>query len=279
MKFKIRCSAISQIMAGSIGLTDNQKVTLADYESREKGSHPKGLKLTDKMNEDLVLLRHKRDNPELPQGAKTFCKSWLKQMTWKRFPQIKSRYIDKGNITEESGFTMICVQLGLGMIYKNQERKYNDWATGECDIYLKEESMTYDNKSSWDLSTFPMYDTENPKPEYEYQGQGYMWLWSCKKHAVVYTLIDCPEEILIRQFPYNGTPNERQEIAINLIYTQKYWDEMKDKYFAEADDIEFVEIPEENRVKPFYFERDEKFINDLKVRVEMCQKYIDSLTK
>lgn len=277
MKFKIRCSAISQIMAGSIGLTDNQKVTLADYESREKGTHPKGLKLTDKMNEDLVMLRHKRDNPELPQGAKSYVKKWIKETKYKRWKQIKSKYIEKGNIGEQEGFTVICVNLGLGYGESCTVRKSNDYMTGICDIDFEELDTIVDNKASWDLDTFPMFEDEIPNKDYEEQIQGYMELYGRSKGIVAYTLIDCPEPILLRQFPYNGTPNERQQVAINLIYTQKYWDEMKAKYFSEADDIEFVEIPEENRVKPFYFERDEKFIDKVKERVAMCQKYVDEL--
>src|SRR5690606_2254082 len=112
-QFKIRCSAINRIMAGQVGLTESQVTELADYISRETGTHPKGLRLTDNMRATMATLIHKRDNPELPEGAKTYCKQWVKETLYKRREQVKSKYISKGNDTEEEGFTMMAVNLKL----------------------------------------------------------------------------------------------------------------------------------------------------------------------
>lgn len=277
MKFKIRASAIGQIMSGSIGLTSNQKETLEERESREKGTHPKGLKLTPNMVAELIELRHKGDNPELPEGCKTYIKKWIKETRYKRWEQIKSKYIDKGNAVESEGITAICVQLGLGMGRECTEPKHNDFMTGLCDFEVDAIDTIVDNKASWSLQQFPMFDTEIPNKDYEMQIKGYMELYNRSKGIVCYTLNDCPEDILIRQFPYNGTPNERQAVAINLIYTQKYWDYVKDRFFKDADDIEFVEIPESGRVKAFHFKRDNDFIDRVRERVELCQKYVDKI--
>lgn len=277
LKFRIRASAIAQIMSGEMGLTENQTATLADLERREKGTHPKGLKLTAKMVDELVTLRHKQANPELPQGCKTYLKKWVKETLYKRWEQIKSKYIEKGNLAESEGVTLICVQLGLGMGRECTERKHNDFMTGLCDFEIDAIDTIVDNKASWSLQQFPMFETEIPNKDYEMQIKGYMYLYVRENGIVAYTLNDCPEEILTRQFPYNGTPNERQAVALNLIYTRKYWDEMKAKYFSDADEVEFVEIPESDRVKAFHFKRDPEFIEKVRERVRLCQIYVDGL--
>lgn len=279
MKFKIRASAIHRIMGGSIGLTDAQKELLNDYIIRSKGEHPKGLKLTDNMSKAMADLIHKRDHPELPDGAKTYCKEWLKETFYKRRKDVKNKYIEKGHTTEEQGFTTMCVQLGLGMIYKNEEYKENEYITGTCDIDHAELDTVFDNKSSWDLSTFPMFETENPKPEYEAQLQGYMHLYGRKNGSVVYTLNDIDLDQLATFLKPWHSDDEKQQTALNLIFTLETWNEAKEKFFPDADDIEFIEIPEEKRVKRFDFKYDEEFIKEVEKRVIMCREYIEALIK
>lgn len=275
--FKIRCSALSKIMSGTIGLTDTQKATLTDLESRENGTHPKGLKLTARMEVELAELQHKILNPELPQGAKTYCKQWLKEYLYKRREQLKNKYVTKGHSTEEDGFTAMCVQLGLGMVYKNEEFKSNGWLIGTCDLDHEAKDTVYDNKSSWTLDQFPMFESECPNNDYLDQLQGYMELWNRGNGSVVYTLNNLPEEMLQQQFKPWLSDDEKQDIAINFIYTRDYWDSMKSKYFPSAKDIDFVEIPEEKRVKEFKVKRDDEFIKEAKLRVDLCQKYIETL--
>lgn len=277
IKFKIRCSALSKITSGTIGLTDTQKATLADLESRENGTHPKGLKLTARMDVELAELQHKRLNPELPQGAKTYCKQWLKEYLYNRREQLKNKYVAKGYSTEEDGFTSMCVQLGLGMVYKNEEFKDNGWLIGTCDLDHDPKDTVYDNKSSWTLDQFPMFETECPNNDYLDQVQGYMELWDRGFGSVVYTLNNLPEELLQHQFKPWLSDDEKQDVALNFIYTREYWDAMKSKYFSSAEDIDFVEIPEEKRVKEFKVKRNPLFIQEAKKRVEMCQKYIETL--
>jgi len=86
-QFKIRASAAHEIMAGTIGLTENQEKILSEYTDRENGI---GKPLTDKMKSELLDLKNKKNNPELPQGAKTYCKKWLKNRLFGRREDINS---------------------------------------------------------------------------------------------------------------------------------------------------------------------------------------------
>ena len=74
-QFKISCHSIKDIMAGEIGLTDVQLARLNELMERRLGN---GKPLTDNMNNELDKLIYKRDNPQLPQGAITYCQDWLK---------------------------------------------------------------------------------------------------------------------------------------------------------------------------------------------------------
>lgn len=273
-QFKIRCSAIGQIMAGSIGLTTNQQAEFDDFVKREKGE---GRPLTDKMVEKLADYRHKIANPELPDGAKTYCKKWLKEHLYKRRYDIKSKYIAKGHETEEAGFTMMAVHCRLGMVYKNEVFKENDWITGTCDIDHEALDTVFDNKSSWSLDTFPMFESEIPDKGYEMQVQGYMSLYGRHHGAVVYTLTDTPISILRNELRWITDDNERQRAAMNHVYSLKAWEETKKELFPLADDKTFVEIPEAKRVKRFDFDYDAAFIGDVQERVELCRKYINTL--
>lgn len=274
-QFKIRCSAINRIMAGEIGLTAAQQERLNDYQQREAGTHPKGLKLTQKMEVDMAELQYKQLNPELPEGAKSYCKEWLLEQTTGRRKKIKSKYIDKGNSVEEDGFTLMCVQMGLGMVYKNEQYKENDFMMGTCDLNMP--ITVYDNKSSWDVFTFPMFEDKCPDQKYIDQLQGYGCLYGKEKLCVAYTLIDCPIDILGYEMKPWMSDDEKQEEALNLIYTRKAWDAAKSRYFPSAKEVDFIEILEKDRVKPFYFDYDPAFISDVQERVKLCRKFIQNL--
>ena len=276
-QFKIRCSAINRIMAGEIGLTPTQQERLNDYQQREAGTHPKGLKLTAKMEVDMAELQYKQLNPELPEGARSYCKQWVKETLYKRREQVKSKYISKGNDTEEEGFTMMAVNLKLGFVQKNEDFKENDFMMGTCDLDHEASNTVFDNKSSWSLDQFPMFETEIPSKDYEAQIQGYMHLWKRKHGAVVYTLNDIDLDQLGRLLTPWMTDDEKQDTALNLIYTRDTWKVAKSRYFPSAKEVNFTEIPEKDRVKPFYFDYDPAFITDVQDRVRLCRKFIQNL--
>lgn len=68
--FKIRCSALYDICAGEIGLTEKQETRLQELHQRFIGN---GKPLTPNMEAEYNSFLVKKNNPELPQGAKTYC--------------------------------------------------------------------------------------------------------------------------------------------------------------------------------------------------------------
>lgn len=275
--FCVRCSAIGRIIGGNIGLTDNQAEKLNDLISRENGTHPKGLKLTNNMFGELAELRHKLENPTPTDGMVTYVHEWLNEYFHHRRKRVKSKYIDKGNATEEDGFTLMCLQLNLGMVYKNEERRRNDFIHGECDLDHEQSNTVFDNKSSYILDTFPMWDNELPNKGYEHQIRGYMWLWNRENGAVTYTLNDLPIDLLARELRYIDDDTERAKEAKEFIFTRKSWEKAKAELFASAEDVDFVEIPDHDRIRTFRFTREIGWELEVQKRVKMCRKLIKEI--
>lgn len=276
--FKIRASKSFDICAGSIGLTDKQQIAYDTLLARK--NDPTAKSLTANMIADLAILKDKKDNPELPQGAKTYCEEWLKEFNWKRGKDIKSKYLDKGNVQEENGFTIMAVERGLGMVYKNTQYHSNDYCHGTDDIFCK--NIVYDNKCSWDLSTFPMYKKELPDEKYEWQLNVYMDLRSTPKlditeGYVCYTLVDADILSIEKEIRWLNTPNEIYEKINKMVYTAEYFNACIDQFCPLATLDHFVEIPQSLRIKAFKITKDPIKIAILKQRVAMCREYIKTL--
>jgi hypothetical protein len=226
---------------------------------------------------ELKSLSEKKNNPELPDGAKTYCKKWLKEYLYKRRADIKAKAVTKGNTQEESGFTLMAVQLNLGMVYKNTQYHSNENMQGTDDLFVGGE--VYDNKCSYSLDTFPMFETELPDPRYEWQVNVYEELRSVGSGYVVYTLVDADMESVERELRWLHDDNEKYRKAMNMLYTKEAFEAARIAYFPDSTYTYFVEIPAEKRVKKFPVKRDQNKINTLNERVPMCRAYILTLLK
>lgn len=270
--FRIRGSATIEICAGEMGLTEKQQIEHSELKARFDGE---GKPLTAIQEAKYKDLNFKLNNPELPEGAKTHCKKWLKTFLYKRREELKNKYVGKGNACEEDGFTLMAVQLNLGMVYKNTERRRNEFAEGECD--LDHEGVLYDNKCSWSLDTFPMFEKEIPDIKYWWQLQNYDALWPSSKLVLCYTLISATYEMVESAIKWIDDPNDKYKTAERMVYTKKEFDLLKDHFFPTSDLNTFVEIPEEKRLKKFEFLPDQKAQNMIEKRSMMCREYIYSL--
>jgi hypothetical protein len=261
-EFKIACHALSEIMAGEVGLTEKQEQTLNEYLQRKSGV---GKPLTPNMEAELEKLLEKRDHPELPAGAKTYCKKWLKRKLFNRSEDWKNIVVDKGLACENDSIRLVSEICGEEY-EKNEDFLSNDYCHGEPDI-LKTK-IVRDIKSSWDLFTFPMFDDEIPKKDYWWQLQGYMWLTGLEKAALDYTLIDTPMPLVL--------------LDLKKLYYQsggvaEEWS--PEKYEALYPNYRFDDVPKEMRVKSFYFDFEPWVVPQITARVQMCREYIQTLIK
>ena len=259
-EFKISCHSIGDIMAGEVGLTEIQETKLQELETRKNGV---GKPLTPNMESDLIKLQDKRDNPELPQGAKSYCKTWLKKKLFNRKEDWKAIVVEKGLQCEPMGIKLVSDVTGIPMV-KNEDWFDNEFIQGTPDILTVD--MVRDVKASWDLFTFPMFDDELPKKEYWWQLQGYMILLGLNKASLDYVLIDTPMPLVLldlKKLYYQSGGNAE--------------DWTPEKYEFLYPNYRFDDIPPEMRLKSFTFEKADWVEEQINARVLMCRKYLSKL--
>lgn len=222
----------------------------------------------------LSIMADSKVKGQLSVGAQTYCKKWLKEFLFNRREELKNKYVKKGNSTEEDGFTLMATELKLGMVYKNTERKENEWMTGECD--LKTEGNVFDNKASWSLDTFPMFETEIDK-KYWCQLQVYGCLWDVENLNLCYTLNDLDDNSVYELIKWEEDADKRYEIVNRLVYTKESFYRLKSSYFPQSKLNSFVDIPDEKRIIRYQFKRDDEYIEKIKSRVEECRIFIEDI--
>lgn len=257
-EFKIRCSAIGQIVSGNMGLTDIQEAKLFDLENKTKA-------LTLNQAAELEKLRNKKLFPELPATAKSYCQAWIKEQLYDRRKDIVSKYLEKGNEVENESIAFIGRQLGVsefeletGQFAKNEQFFEDAFIQGTPDVITKD--YIIDTKSSWDAFTFPLFEEELPNSDYYWQAQGYMKLVGIPDYKLAYTLMNTPDSLIeaeARRYCYkNG-------IDMEDVDYQEFYDHMT-----------YDHIPPELKIKIFDIKFNELDILLIVERVVACREYI-----
>jgi len=255
-EFKISSHSCSKIMAGDVGLTTAQEQTLKEYSERTKP-------LTDNMIIERAKLISKRDNPQLPQGAKTYCENWFITQKYGRKKEWYNRYVEKGLAVEHLGIQMLSDMQGIELV-KNEEFFQNEFIQGSPDVIHN--GIVFDIKSAWDIFTFPFFEKELPNPDYYYQLQCYMALTGCENASIVYCLIDTPKPII---------QQELKKLYFQSGGTVEQW--TPDTYKELEVNYRFDDIPESERIKEYPVEKNVAVIAKIGERVKMCRAYIETL--
>lgn len=261
----------------------------------------KKIGLTESQQEDLDGLIQKRDNPELTQGVKNYLVKLHRELKWNRRKRLETKYIKKGLQLEEDAITMYSIFKEQTFI-NNTERINNEWITGEYDIYhgrnINKIKKGADTKVSWDFSTFP-YPNEKLNTVYEWQNHGYMFLSGAEEWTTVYCLMNSPKWALETakyregfEWSDNVIPNWKLlEILNNNIYDEETffkmaaeWECMPDPESEHPDNMKavdifnnFVPLSLEQRIIEKTTYRNEKAIEEIKLRVEMGREFLLTL--
>lgn len=206
-QFKIRCSAIGQIMT--------EPKTKAD-----------------------------KDAGKLSKTCLTYVYEWIKSQPefYGKSENFSSKYTVKGNLCEEESIKFAAKYFGWGDVKKNEiEFANHPFLTGTPDIILPE--SVEDIKNSWSQKTFPLFEKEIPIDGYGWQLQGYMEGIDKPKAGLVYTLMDAPEKMIDREARSRAYELGLDEVDVDLwdevqqsmSYSQ-YPDELRIKrYFLDRD--------------------------------------------
>lgn len=195
-------------------------------------------------------------------AGKTYCKTWLKSKLFNRYPEIKSKYLDKGNIMEDDSLDQVAKRLDLGILIKNEKYYLNKWIEGTPDAVLT--NCVIDVKNSWSWETFPLIESEIPDIEYYWQLQCYMSLTKKKSAKLIYTLLDTPLNLIKSEAYFYSKKNGYGEL------TQEMFDKFKKK-------MTYGDIPEHFKYKSFGIDRNDADIALIKERVIECREYIANL--
>lgn len=128
---------------------------------------------------------------KITDGLKTYLTKVYVEQRYSRRKEIKSKYLEKGNIREEMSITLLSI-LHKQMYWNNKKRLTNQFITGEWDVDIKKGDKiikTVDTKTSWDVETFHQAQNKESK-NYKWQGTGYMWLTGALEHDVAYCLVN-----------------------------------------------------------------------------------------
>jgi len=185
---------------------------------------------------------------ELSATTKTWLKELVKEEVFGYKPQLNTPAINKGIDYENLSIDLLN-EATFKSFVKNEERKNNDFLTGEADIVTEDEII--DVKSSWSLETFPAFEEDAKasvkKAGYEWQLRGYMMLWNKPKASIKYCMISTPDALL------------------------KDWDNQS---IHKVDHIEPTK-----RISSVSFERDEAIEEKIIERYEVANRYYQQYLK
>ena len=196
----------------------------------------------------------------LGKTGETYAEMWLKGKIYNRRHEIKSKYLEKGNIMEDNSLDEVAKNLGLGILIKNEKHFDTDYMNGTPDAILKD--LVIDGKNSWSWETFPLLDTGIPNDDYYWQLQVYMELTKKKKAKLIYTLLDTPMHLIEREAKWycinNGYDGLQNDILKKFVAKMTYGD-----------------IPEKYKYKCFDIERNDADIELIKIRVLECREHLN----
>jgi len=252
-EFKIRSSQSAKILCNRGGLTNKQEEELKTL--LEKGSKAK------KVGE---LQFKKKEGPSLTAGGKTYCREWLQEQVYDRRRDIKSKYLQKGNVCEDPAIAFYGM-VNLVQVQKNEEYRENDYITGTCDVLVGNDKIV-DTKCSYDHMTFPLFVDDIDKG-YRYQLNSYGKLWDRKKLGLCYALMSAPEWLI-----------EQEARSASYRFENKGKDILElESYYRNL--LQYDDVPNSLRLKEYEFEYCEEMNAHVEQSVKLCRIYIQELIK
>jgi hypothetical protein len=185
-----------------------------------------------------------------------------------RSTELMNKYVQKGLMVEEDSITLFS-RVRKQFFTKNSTNLQDDFTKGTPDIYIGESILQaetiIDIKSSFDIFTFFNSKREELNKNYYWQLQTYMSLTGATHAEVVYCLVNTPDSIVEgqkRKFIWDaGIKGEDQ-------YNHAVFDEISRM-------SEYEDIPIEERMFSFKFDRNDEDIERLHLRIILCRNWMN----
>lgn len=241
-----------------------------------------------------LMIEPRSKSETISESTKTHLIDVFVSYKYDRRENVHSKFLDKGNEREEDSVTLLS-RIKKMMLRKNDIRLENEFISGEPDIYLGENincaTETFDTKTSWSAHTF--FRAKNAKLDkmYYWQGIGYMWLTGASKHTVAYCLVNGTATAIMdekRKQSYqngmidiSGNPSKKyleicKQIEVNHIFDIESF-KKENPFFEFDNDINnwHWDIPLEDRIHLFEFERNDEDILKLEQRIKDCRIWMN----
>ena len=153
------------------------------------------------------IMSNAKKEGELSAGCITYLKEWYSEQMFGDREEIKSKYMDKGNICENEAIDVCADQFAIFGLKKNELFLDGEFFCGTPDVITEE--FIIDTKCSWSGKTFLDAVTSPLDTDYEWQLQGYMYLTAKAESRLVYVLLDTPEMGYISEVIYANPIEER----------------------------------------------------------------------
>lgn len=138
------------------------------------------------------------ESPALADGAITYVHKLASQIMFEWQDELELNVLRKGIEVEDDSIALLNLVKGKSYV-KNKQRLTSGLFTGEWDIYDPDEDAVLDIKSAYSKKSFPIIIKEKDRKLYEWQLDTYMLLKDANKSAIIYTLVDTPEELISRK--------------------------------------------------------------------------------
>lgn len=189
-----------------------------------------------------IMSEPKSKSEALSVGAKTYIEELAKEFVYGFEKVVTSKEMEKGQLVEAHSIQLIN-EVFFTNYTKNDERRENEWITGECDIYVPGRKII-DVKSPWSLATFPATMFAGQDKDYEWQLRGYCMLWDVPLGEINYAMVNTPDELIrfedpgmhyvdhidpslrITRVPYERDRSLEDRIKEKVEAARKYFDEI-----------------------------------------------------
>jgi hypothetical protein len=167
-------------------------------------------------------------NETLSKTTKSYVQEWAKEHIYGVKNEIKSKYLDKGLMLEDTAIDKAIEWLDLPFTMKNEKFFEDDFFCGTPDLIV--EDTVYDIKCSWSCFSFPLFEKEIPTKDYYYQLQTYLHLTGCKKAVLTYVLLNTPEELTYEpQHNYDAVDKKFKIKTFEIDYDSEVIEELKNR--------------------------------------------------
>lgn len=175
------------------------------------------------------LMTNARSKSELlSETTKSYVQEWAKERIYGIKNEIRSKYIEKGLMMEDTAIDKAIEWLDLPFTIKNEKYFEDDFFTGTPDLIV--DGVVYDIKCSWSAFSFPLFENEIPTKDYYYQLQTYMHLTGCRKAVLTYVLLNTPQELTYEpQHNYDNIDQKYKIKTFEVEYNQEVIDELKNR--------------------------------------------------